>query len=79
MQPDLVRIAEAAILDCEAFKEATAEGVTYEELQRELRKDADLEFVPLQHASQSGDHTIYSSLLSRSIHVPCKFHSRSGR
>lgn len=41
--PELVSIAEAAILDCEAFKEATAEGVIDEALQRELRKDADLE------------------------------------
>lgn len=46
MQPELVRIAEAAILDSEAFKDATAEGVTDEALQRELRKDADLEYVP---------------------------------
>lgn len=41
--PDLLAVAEAAILHCDAFKEAAADGISDADLQRELRKDPDLE------------------------------------
>jgi hypothetical protein len=43
LQPDLLAVAEAAILHCDAFKEAAADGISDADLQRELRKDPDLE------------------------------------